>query len=326
MVNRNNDELARALEGLAAGEHVEHPEAEEGHDDHAALHPEPAPPAPAAPASRRAPVPRQSAAPAPKAPIASKPSAAPSRPAASAPGAAARPSRPPPPLPPSAAPRAARPATTPAPVTRPTRAAAPIPTAAPAGPRPSPAPKPARPSAPVPTRAAAPVAPRPQPVAEEASTLGIVAEEPAAEAYEGAPAEEESIEVQHEHQAEAMENVVEDDDSVIVPPPPMEALGHQHLEYARPRVHIPTIKSLPMLRTLVPVLLTTGVMICLFGVGLLAAREASGLFTVNEKYPWMWVLVICMGLVIAALGVLNMLLVRQQLITQQEAKDAKSMK
>ncbi len=117
-----------------------------------------------------------------------------------------------------------------------------------------------------------------------------------------------------------MANVVEDDDSVIVPPPPMEALGHQHIPYARSNVHIPTFKSMALRRTLIPVLLTSGLMISLFGICRFIVPEESQLAALPT---WMCLIALCIGLVLASLGVLNMLLVRQQLITQVQAPEAK---
>ncbi len=299
------------MEGLAAGEHVEHPEAEEGHDDHAALHAEPRRRLPPR-AGRRFRVNRRARAKRRLYRNLRLPHRAPPR---------QQPARPPV----RRVPR--RRCRRRLPVPRPRHARAGHPTDARRGSYPNCGPDDAAPfSAPKPVRPRRPFPPAPpnrlrpwsEPVAE-VSTFGIVAGEPATEEYLGAAAEEESIEVQHEHQAEAMENVVEDDDSVIVPAPPMEALGHQHLEYARPHVRVPTFKSMSIRRTLIPVLLTSGVMISLFGIVKFVVPEEAAL---SMLPPWMCLIAICMGLALASLGVLNMLLVRQQLISQQNATDA----
>lgn len=145
MTDRNNDDVARALEALSAGEHHEDPE----HDSTAHLH-QPAP----------APV-RSSPRPASKAaPGAAKPSQppAPARPASGT----ARPAAPNPPRP--AAPEPSRPAAqAPKPVARPAAPAA----TRPATPRPA-APSAAPPAAPV-TRPATPAAARPAAPAATAS-------------------------------------------------------------------------------------------------------------------------------------------------------------
>ncbi len=70
---------------------------------------------------------------------------------------------------------------------------------------------------------------------------------------------------------------------------------------------------------MVPVLLSSGLMLTLFLVFQSFAPEDSNLAALPT---WICLAGAAMGLVLMALGVLNMLLVRQQLATQAEAKKA----
>jgi len=80
------------------------------------------------------------------------------------------------------------------------------------------------------------------------------------------------------------------------------------------------MKSLSLQQTMIPVLLTSGVMFSLFSVFKPIVAEDSWLGAVPS---WMSFLALGVGLAFIALGILNMLLVRQQLITQAAEGQAK---
>lgn len=284
MAKQSNDDLARALAGLASGEHTE-PSDSTADDIHA---PSPALP-PSPPRTVKPPVPRP-----------------------------ANPSRPP--TPGAPVPRPAR-LTPPAPAAQSTRAASPgTPSSArPAAPG---APSSARPASP-PAKSSRPAQPTPGQVpparpqrASEPTQCAPPPKQSVAPPEPRQPAEQEltddQIEAQHVQQAEAMTHVVEGDDSVIVPAAPMEYLAHS--APARPRIAMLQAKSLEARRTAIPVLLTAGVMFLIAG----ALR-----FVVGEESPasdlpiWMSVVLFALAAALVTAGIFNMLQVRNDLARQR---------
>jgi hypothetical protein len=221
MTNRDNDDIADALHGLASGDHVE-PELPEGSGTGQAHHLDAAAPSPAPPS----PAPRP-----PAAPFRATPKPMPP----SAPGSAAATPAPVRPNVPPMRPRA-HPQPQPPPGTRP-----PAPPASRAGP--------ARPAAPVQpggvsrnvlppgTRAPAPpLSPNLTPPGGAASPASV-------------PADVETTDVQP----------VDEDDRVIVPAALLSSLGPRTHPPAAPRE--PLFKSLRFRQTAIPVLLTTGLLL-----------------------------------------------------------------
>jgi hypothetical protein len=219
MTNRNNDDVARALEALSAGEHPE--ETEQHADDHLGHPPAPPPiaaqPRPAAPrpvAARPAPAAPQTRAASPSAPRPAQPGA----------GPAARPTAPQPAQP------AAQRLTTPA-------------SARPAQPSPArPVATQQRPGSPAASRPAAPPAPRSatapgaaRPAASVARPAAPIAPDPGIRADEGQ---------------------VVDDDAVIVPAPDASVFLHKHAS-KKPKT-VPFGQGLGARRTFIPILLTGG--------------------------------------------------------------------
>ena len=219
--------------------------------------------------------------------------------------------------PPSPAP--ARPAApTPAPTARP---AAPKPRAADPKPAPSrpatPAPV-ARPAAPAPI--SRPATPPPAPV--EPVLAEPVAEEPADVAAEQAmepAAEEETYADETITQAYGHDTVDAADDAVIVPPPTSDMLAHTHAP-KRPMRQQSMVQKLAFKQTIIPIMLTVG-LICLIvvGMGLVAGEESP--FKVFRMMGFA-VPVALIGLTLLALGVLTMLQVKNELDKHKQAEKA----
>lgn len=165
------------------------------------------------------------------------------------------------------------------------RMATPVPKPVPE-PRPVPTPRAVQPSAPprpavAPPKPPEPVAPvvAPEPVAQEPEPEPVTSDAPPqAPEEEAVSADAHAAEVAHV--AEVLEHnempAGFDDDQVIVPAPPTEALAHTHppvRKVARPRAKTVSMK---MKRTIIPIMLTLGV-ICLFlvALGLLSAKGSA---------------------------------------------------
>jgi len=242
MSERNNDDIANALHGLASGDHVE-PEPHEGSGTGQAHHldglthppappPAPPPPAPRPPALRLPPVP-QRATPKPMPPSSSA--------SGSAPPAPARPNVP------TQRPRA-HPQPQPAPGARP---------AIPAAPRAAQQPGPARPQSPVQpggvSRNVLPPGARPPspPASPNLTPPGPSATGgPGAGSFVTDPAYVETTDVQP----------VDEDDRVIVPAAPLSSLGPR-TRHGPVAPHVPLFKTLNFRRTAIPVLLTAGLLL-----------------------------------------------------------------
>ncbi len=300
---KKKDDLADALAALAAGEHHEEPPASgSGIDSQAsdAVHlggtptplpakpQRPGPPAPRAasgapqPVARSgAPVPRQAAPPTPAQSTLRTPPAPASipRPAA-AQGPPASGLRPPAP----SAKAPVRPPAAPA-VAAPMRPASPNSKVRPATPKPG-----------VPARAPAPPPPPIAPPVQQ-----FVAPEP--------PSEERIIdhEAEVEAEAQAIAHVVEDDDTLNMPAPSAEMLAHRPRP---PRARGELLsRTVGFKQTLIPILLTMGVML---------AGIAAWSFALGEESPvaaegWITVAVLGIGAVMLVLAVITMLQVRSQL-------------
>jgi hypothetical protein len=226
----------------------------------------------------------------PPAPPAQPP--APPPPAKPAPGkpqfrqAAPPPTRPPAPKPSASAPSAAA---------RPQRPGAPIrpttPTAKPASTPPlSPAPRPQRPTTPS-TRPSAPgspnlTSPEPPPVDNGISTVTPLS------------SEEQPV-------------VIDDDDAVIVPAPDASVFApkpihHRHIGLTHGTVY----QTVEFRRTIIPILLTCGVLMIAFGL----LKPLLGQDSPLADLPgWLPIVLFAAGALLLGLAVLNMLSVRQQL-------------
>jgi hypothetical protein len=138
---------------------------------------------------------------------------------------------------------------------------------------------------------------------------GLEASGPAAPPSAAAAADSAAHEREVAQQADAMAHVVEDDDSVIVPPPPMEYLGHTHPHHP---THgggraVPKYQNLEYRRTLIPIMLTSG--LCLIVMGF--TRWICAPDTLLGAQPvWMAVVWFVFGALSLALGLLNMIQVK----------------
>lgn len=110
-----------------------------------------------------------------------------------------------------------------------------------------------------------------------------------------------------------MSHVVEDDDSVIVPAAPEEYLGHQQHTPGRSRHALLQAKSLEARRTAIPILLVSGMVLALAGILKFVVPEASPL---HDFPDWMGFVFFGLAAPLLALGVLNMLQVRAELMTK----------
>ena len=245
MTNRNNDDIANALHGLASGEHVD-PDPHEGsgtgqahHLDAAAAPPPAGTPSPATPPAAPAPPPRPPGIPFRASPRPQPPGAAGTPPAAGMPPAPARPGIPP---------------------MRPRPQPQPHPTSSTRAPTPTSPPPPARPRSPVQpgtkAREVLPPGVRPAssgavpnltPPTSAAAGVDAGAGGAGAGAASSAAADWETTDVQP----------VDEDDRVIVPAAPLSSLGPRtHHRPGAPRV--PMFKTLKFRRTAIPILLTAG--------------------------------------------------------------------
>jgi hypothetical protein len=120
-----------------------------------------------------------------------------------------------------------------------------------------------------------------------------------------------------ESAAEAMSHVVEDDDSVIVPAAPEEYLGHQQHASPRDRHALLLAKSLEARRTAIPILLVSGAVLALAGVLKFVVPEASPL---HDFPDWMGFVFFGVAAPLLALGILNMLQVRSELMKKTAEK------
>ncbi len=285
MTQRNNDDIANALHGLASGEHVE-AEPVEGSGTGQAHHlevtttpPAPAPPPAAVPPAARPPAVPFRATPKPVPPSAASSGAAPGQPRGAVP-----PMRP-------------RPQPQPQP---PTSARATIPAGAP--------PAAARPTSPVqPGRAPRNTVP---PGARPAPLSGSPNLTPPG----GAGAAPQSADVE-------TTNVqpVDEDDRVIVPAAPLSAFGPR--AHARPAARVPMFKTPQFRRTAIPVLLTTGVMLLVVAGLKFVVDPDSVLSTlsVGTCLALAGVAVVLLGI-----AALNMALVRHQLAAAKSGTSARA--
>jgi hypothetical protein len=107
----------------------------------------------------------------------------------------------------------------------------------------------------------------------------------------------------------------EDDVMLAVPPPSREHLAHipQYVPSVRP--HLPRVQSLGMRQTVIPILLTMGACMVVFGLAKFVVNEDSGYYYVPIYYPIAF-LVIGFGLL--GIAVVNMLQIRSMLASQAQ--------
>jgi hypothetical protein len=107
-------------------------------------------------------------------------------------------------------------------------------------------------------------------------------------------------------EADAIAHVVEDDDTLNLPAPPPEAFAHRP---PPPRPYRPASRTVGFKQTMIPILLTMGVM--LSGI-------AAWSFVLGEESPvaghaWIPIAVLAIGVVMLGFAVMTMLQVRNQL-------------
>jgi hypothetical protein len=156
-----------------------------------------------------------------------------------------------------------------------------------------------RPVAP-PARPAAPLPPRPQPQAPAPGPrpAGPRPAAPARPAVPGAPATYE-------------QEFFDDGDHTVLDDLPATPLDYRGPRPAptRPRKP-PMFKTLGFRRTVIPILLSTGVMMLVMFAARGVVDEAS---TLARMPAWTFLMLLTMGIVLIALAVLNMMLVRAEL-------------
>jgi hypothetical protein len=109
-------------------------------------------------------------------------------------------------------------------------------------------------------------------------------------------------------EADAVAHVVEDDDTLNLPPPPEEVFGARRPPPGRPRRE-PLFRTLHFKQTLIPILLTMGVL--LSGI-------AAWTFSMGEESPlatdlWIPGVVLGIGVLMLLFAALTMLQVKSQL-------------
>lgn len=165
----------------------------------------------------------------------------------------------------------------------------------------------AAPPAPV----ASPVAP-PPPVEPPASPVEEILEATIEEPAELTPEEQAAArEAEVEAEAEAVAHVIEDDDTLNLPPPPPEALAH------RPAPRTPrelASRRVGFKQTMIPVLLTMGVLLTGIAVWSFSMGEESPVF----DEPTIPISVLIVGILMLGFGVFTMLQVRAQLARESQ--------
>jgi hypothetical protein len=113
-------------------------------------------------------------------------------------------------------------------------------------------------------------------------------------------------------------DVVDDDDSVIVPAPDASAFipKKKSTGSAEARAAIAKKKSLEYRRTLIPILLTSGLLLLGFGV---LKFVAGGDSTLQYIPSWIPIALLCAGVLLLALAGVNMMSVKQQLAAAKRA-------
>ena len=108
------------------------------------------------------------------------------------------------------------------------------------------------------------------------------------------------------------EIVTTDDDAVMVPAPAMETLGQVHakLDAAHHRPHLPTIKSVEARRTVIPVLLTCGLLLFIAATMRLVTSPDTPL---RSLPPWMSWAGYALGVLLWGVALINMFSVRKEL-------------
>jgi hypothetical protein len=106
----------------------------------------------------------------------------------------------------------------------------------------------------------------------------------------------------------SLANVIDDDDAVIVPAPTADVFAHHPAPVRAPRT--PFYARLSFRRTIIPILLTMGVALPGCAVWWLSQDEDSPARALGLKFPLTFALV---GLVLLALGIVNMLHVRHDM-------------
>jgi len=108
------------------------------------------------------------------------------------------------------------------------------------------------------------------------------------------------------------EIVTTDDDAVMVPAPAMETLGHVHTkpDATHHRAHLPTIKSVEARRTVIPVLLTCGLLLVIAATMRLVTSPDTPL---RSLPPWMSWAGYALGLLLWGVALINMFSVRKEL-------------
>lgn len=102
-----------------------------------------------------------------------------------------------------------------------------------------------------------------------------------------------------------------DDDAVMVPAPSMDTLGHVHNKPAAAHhAHLPTIKSVEARRTVIPVLLTCGLLLFIAATMRLLTSPDTPL---RSLPPWMSWAGYALAVLLWGVALINMLSVRKEL-------------
>lgn len=107
------------------------------------------------------------------------------------------------------------------------------------------------------------------------------------------------------------EIVTTDDDAVMVPAPSPESLGHVHTKpTAAHHAHLPTIKSVEARRTVIPVLLTCGLLLVIAATMRLVTSPDTPL---RSLPPWMSWAGYALAVLLWSVALINMFSVRKEL-------------
>ena len=210
-----------------------------------------------------------------------------------------------------AAPRAVRPASTRAPANRVAAPGAqpgvPAPPAPPAAQQPAP-----RPVTPIRTRPASPVTfstPQSSGVPDAQASPPARKVRPAAPSIRPAtvPVEPGQGEVAGDQSTALSGDVIDDDDSVIVPAPDPSVFEYRTKTAAQAREKVARAKNMQFFRTLIPILLTCGVLLLVFA----SLKFTSGADSMLSDLPiWIPAVLVVMAIVLLSLAVMLMLVVK----------------
>jgi hypothetical protein len=107
------------------------------------------------------------------------------------------------------------------------------------------------------------------------------------------------------------------EEPAFIPAAPFETLGRVNRSASAPHVHLPSLKSLAARRTIIPILLTVGLMLMVSATMRLMVSQDTPLSTLPT---WAAPAGYVMGGLLLAVAVINMLQVRSELSRKAAAK------